>query len=206
LFCVQWKGYSDSVPLSLAQNNQTLIAVFMNGEKLPVDHGFPARLLVPGLFGMENVKWLNAIEPIAGSYAGFWQQRGWEKFAQVNTMSKFTLPQNGASLAADQPVQLAGVAFAGSRGIRRVEVAAMPASHMEGSSQNLQWNAAELVPGNSEITWVLWKYSWRPPAKPGNYMLLVRATDGTGGLQTAQRAPTFPNGATGYHTVQVQVA
>ncbi len=196
--------YSDSIPLTLALADDTIVALFMNGEKLPVDHGAPARLLVPGLFGMENVKWLAGIEPITGHHTGYWQQRGWEKFAGVNTMSKFFLPSNGAQFAVNQPIELAGVAFAGNRGIRAVEIAVIPVSHAE-ITQPATWSKAELSPGGSQITWSFWKSTWTAK-QTGNYALMVRATDGTGSLQTPRRAPPFPNGATGYHTIQVHVS
>jgi len=196
-------GYSDSIPLNLALADNTIVALFMNGERLPTDHGFPARLLVPGLFGMENVKWLTSIEPITGHYLGYWQQQGWEKFAVVNTMSKFFLPLGGAEFGIRQPIELAGAAFAGNRGIRAVEVAAVPMGHSE-TRTPATWNRVDLLPGGSNITWNFWKSVWNPK-QPGNYFLMVRAIDGTGSLQTAQRASTFPNGATGYHTIRIHV-
>ena len=196
-------GYSDSIPLNLALADNTIVALFMNGERLPTDHGFPARLLVPGLFGMENVKWITSIEPITGHYLGYWQQQGWEKFAAVNTMSKFFLPLSGAEFGFRQPIELAGAAFAGNRGIRAVEVAAVPVSHTE-TRTPAAWDRVGLLSGSSNITWIFWKSVWNPK-QPGNYLLTVRAIDGTGSLQTAQRASSFPNGATGYHTTQVHV-
>jgi len=194
-------AYSDSIPLELALSPDAMLALYMNGSELPRDHGFPTRLLVPGLFGMENVKWLTGIQAISGSYrGGYWQTRGWAKFAVVKTMSKISVPQTGAELSIKDPVMIGGVAFAGSRGIQRVELSISRGNETESTS----WSPVELLPDGSAITWRLWQFSWRVE-KPGTYVLSVRATDGTGATQIADSSPIFPSGSSGYHSIRVRV-
>ncbi|TMJ13258.1 MAG: hypothetical protein E6G98_00750 [Bacillati bacterium ANGP1] len=185
-------GYTTAIPMSDALHPDTLLAYEMNGERLPSKHGFPARLLVGGLYGMKNPKWITRIEP-ADHFLGYWEQRGWSQEAVVKTMSKFTTPNSGATLPAGRPAQLGGVAYAGNRGIRAVEC-----SIDDGRS----WLPAAIksVPGPD--TWVLWAMDWTPPG-PGSYLLRVRAADGTGQWQTADEAPTLPDGASGLHRVRV---
>jgi hypothetical protein len=194
-------AYSDSIPVELGLAADTMLAVYMNDDDLPRDHGFPVRLLVPGLFGMENVKWLTGIQVISGSYrGGYWQTRGWAKFAVVRTMSKISVPIADAAVSVKGPIMIGGVAFAGNRGIQRVELGVSLADDAGAAN----WAPAELLQEGSAITWRLWQYNWRP-VKTGTYVLVVRATDGTGMLQVAENAPIFPSGSTGYHSVKVRV-
>ncbi|MER3427181.1 MAG: molybdopterin-binding oxidoreductase [Pyrinomonas sp.] len=195
-------GYTDSIPVQWAQRDETMLAVKMNGETLPRDHGFPVRLLVPGLFGMENVKWLTDIEVVTTDFRGYWQQRGWADTAVVKTMSKFTVPRDGEILQAGQTYEVGGVAFSGNRGISLVEVLIERAGH---NAPGGTWIKAELLPEASPTTWTIWRYLWTPE-KSGEYVLSVRAVDGQGAPQTAERADPFPDGASGYHRIKVNVA
>lgn len=194
-------GYSDSIPVEWAMREETIIAVRMNGETLPRDHGYPARLLVPGLFGMENVKWLSEIEVVTVDYRGYWQQRGWADTAVVKTMSKFTVPRDGEILLSGRTYEVGGVAFSGDRGISSVEVSIERAGHDAIGG----WVEAEILPGASPTTWAIWRYLWKPEER-GEYILTVRAIDGRGQRQTAERSAPFPDGASGYHRIKVNVA
>ncbi|MDR7516834.1 MAG: molybdopterin-dependent oxidoreductase [Armatimonadota bacterium] len=186
-------GYTESLPIADALNPTTLLAYEMNGEPLPPRHGFPVRLLVPGLFGMKNPKWITRIEVVNYDFRGYWEASGWSDEAVVKTMSKFTTPTR-SSLPAGE-VGLGGVAYAGDRGIRKVEYS---------TDGGRTWQQAETAPPLGPFTWVLWAAVWTP-AGPGEYVLKVRATDGTGVLQAARESPPLPDGATGYHTLRIRI-
>lgn len=183
-------GYTTAIPMSDALLPDTLLAYEMNGEPLPSKHGFPARLLVGGLYGMKNPKWITRIEPV-DYFLGYWEQRGWSNEAVVKTMSKFTTP--GATLPTGQRTQLGGVAYAGKRGIRAIEYT---------TDDGRTWLPAAIKPVLGPYTWVLWTADWTPAA-PGTYLLGVRAQDGAGQWQTADEAPTLPDGASGLHRIRV---
>lgn len=185
-------GYFDSFPLDIARREEVIVAYNMNGVPLPNAHGFPARIIVPGLYGMENVKWLDRIEPVDASFRGYWQRRGWQDTAVIKTMSRFDLPVDGTRLPVTE-VEVGGVAFAGTRGISRVEV-----SLDDGAT----WRDAEFEPALSDYAWVIWRVSW-PSPMPGDPTLVVRATDGTGTRQDERRTSTLPSGATGWHRIDV---
>jgi DMSO/TMAO reductase YedYZ molybdopterin-dependent catalytic subunit len=188
-------GYSDSMSVAKALDETTLIAFGMNGFVLPRAHGFPARVLGVGTYGMKNPKWLTSIEVVDRPYRGFWEQRGWSKPALVKTTSRIDTPEDGAMLSADV-VPIGGVAFAGDEGISRVEVS---------TDGRRTWNQALLKTALSPYTWRLWLYRWTPPG-PGQYSIFVRAYDGTGAVQTRVEAPPFPTGASGIDGITVTVA
>jgi Oxidoreductase molybdopterin binding domain/Mo-co oxidoreductase dimerisation domain len=198
-------GYSVGIPIAKAVDEGTILAYQINGEPLPAEHGFPARMIVPGYYGMMNCKWVTSIELVAEPYMGYWQQRGWINEAQYETTSSVVTPGDaqvdqrfGIAAASSLPmglVPIAGIAFAGDRGIEKVEVST------DGGNT---WTQASFKDPLSPYTWVLWTADWNPPAK-GLYFIEVRATDGTGAVQTAQMAAPFPGGATGYGIVDVQV-
>lgn len=188
-------GYSDSIRLDRAMAGDGLIAHTMNGVPLPQGHGFPARIIVPGVYGMKSVQWLTEIEVVAQDYKGYYQQKGWSDEALVKTMSRIDVPGHGATLRGlSQLVQ--GLAFAGTRGIRLVEVS---------TDGGAQWQPATLAPPLSPSSWVFWTYEWTVPG-PGWHQLVVRATDGTGQLQTSIEQDPAPDGASGLHEITVAVA
>ena len=186
-------GYTDSIRIAKALEPDSVVAYLMNGYALPEDHGFPARLLVPDIYGMKNVKWLRAIEVVATDYQGYWMQRGWSDSAIINTNTRIDTP--AALRTSGGMVTIAGVAFAGARGIRSVEVST------DGGGS---WQPATLEAALGMLTWVRWKLDWSPP-KAGKYKVLARSTDGTGALETAIRREPFPSGATGYDAIEVSV-
>lgn len=189
-------GYIESIPLAEALADDTMLVHMMNGEPLPDGHGAPARLIVPGIFGMKNVKWLTQIIAVNEDIKGFWQERGWSDPAPVVTMSKITTPRSGTELSAGMPFKAGGVAFAGDRGIERVEVS------FDGG---VTWRDADLSEPLSPLTWRLWAIEQTPTAAGGVQWITVRATDGTGEVQTAEERSTLPDGATGYHQIRTMV-
>ena len=199
-------GYSVGIPLDAATMESTLLAFEMNGEALPQNHGYPLRAIVPGLYGMNNAKWITSIEVVNYTYEGYWQQRGWEENAMYQTGSSIVIPGNaqvtsvfginGATVLKPGMQPIAGLAFAGDRGISKVEVS---------TDGGQTWTVASLMDPLSNYTWVFWSAEWNPPSV-GYYSLQVRATDGQGNLQTATITSPFPNGATGYDIVDVSVS
>jgi DMSO/TMAO reductase YedYZ molybdopterin-dependent catalytic subunit len=187
-------GYTDSVPIAKALDPDTLVAYLMNGATLPEEHGHPARALIPGIYGMKNVKWLTRIEVVTGDFLGYWMERGWSDVATYNTHVRIDAPRDPARVDAG-PIQVAGIAFAGSRGTRRVEVS---------TDGGTTWADAVLERAPGRHTWIRWRLEWAAPG-PGRYRLLARATDGEGLVQTPVRRPPFPSGSTGYHMVEVTV-
>jgi DMSO/TMAO reductase YedYZ molybdopterin-dependent catalytic subunit len=180
---------------ALAEEREAMVAVGMNGEALPANHGFPARLIVPGLFGyVSATKWLTEIElTTLDAFDAYWVPLGWAKQGPILTQSRIDVPRSGASLSAGSTA-VAGVAWAPDRGIRRVEV----------QVDEGDWADAELSVPISDATWVQWQYRW--DAGAGDHSLRVRATDGKGEVQEERRTPPPPDGARGYHTIDVRVA
>ncbi len=178
----------------MTDGREALVAVAMNGEPLPAEHGFPARLIVPGLFGyVSATKWLTNIELTTWeAFDAYWVPLGWAKEGPILTQSRIDVPRARASLGAGE-VSVAGVAWAPDRGVAAVEVQVD-----EGS-----WEPAELSLAISDATWVQWRYLWSATA--GDHLLQVRATDGTGMVQESRVTRPPPDGARGYHSVQVSV-
>ena len=172
-----------------------MLAVGMNGQPLPQEHGFPVRLVVPGLYGFcSATKWITDIElTTLGAFTPYWVHRGWTQVSPIKTESRIDTPKAGGSLQAGK-VMIAGVAWAQHKGIEQVEV------QVDGG----QWTKATLAVQDEVDTWRQWYVPWQATA--GKHTLAVRATDLTGYTQTPTNKITFPNGATGYHTVQVTVA
>lgn len=199
-------GYDVGIPLDRGLMDGTILAYEMNGVPLPAEHGFPVRAIVPGLYGMMNAKWITEIELVNTVYEGFWQRRGWANNAKYQTHSKIVFPgdalrnrfeelsTNAASIGSKSPI--AGVAFAGDRGISKVEVST------DGGNT---WQSASIKDPLSSNSWVLWALDWIPQNR-GKYNIVVRATDKAGNMQTAEIRDTYPNGATGYHSVEETVA
>jgi DMSO/TMAO reductase YedYZ molybdopterin-dependent catalytic subunit len=195
LLCRSADGMTIGAPARIVLDGRdALLAVGMNGEPLPIEHGFPVRMVVPGLYGYCSAcKWLMDIEATTfGRYDAYWVQRGWAQVAEIRTESRIDTPRRGSTVRPGQ-VAVAGVAWAQHRGISAVEV----------SVDGGRWQPARLSDQVSVDAWRLWRFQW--DAAPGRHSLGVRATDGTGAVQTADLADPFPSGATGYHSVEVTV-
>ena len=179
---------------ALADDREALVAVAMNGEPLPPNHGFPARLIVPGLYGyVSATKWLTEIElTTLDAFDAYWVPLGWSKEAPILTQSRIDVPGSGARIDAGT-VAIAGVAWAPDRGVSAVEV----------QIDEDGWQPAEISSPISDATWVQWVRRW--DATAGDHLLRVRATDGNGDVQTDQKSRPAPNGARGHHAVQVTV-
>jgi DMSO/TMAO reductase YedYZ molybdopterin-dependent catalytic subunit len=189
-------GYAESLPMSLIQGApEILVAYDLDGAPLPVSHGFPARMLIPGHYGMKGPKWLESIDMVDHESGGYWEQQGWDHNAVIKTTARFDVPRDG-DIVKQGSVLLAGVAFAGTRGIQKVEYS---------TDGGRTWTDAQFSAPLSELTWVLWQAMWTPSAE-GAYQLQVRATDASGALEDSHLAPSYPTGASGYHTIQINVA
>ncbi len=187
-------GYSESISLERALNTDVMVAYEMNGEPLSDNHGFPARLIVPGFFGLKSVKWLTKMSPVDQEFEGYWQQRGWTDQPVVKTMSRFDVPASNSSETVGK-VHVGGVAFAGDRGISKVEFS------LDESSTWIE--VGQLTGPLSPYTWVIWTAD-SAVDNPGEVRAVVRARDGDGQLQTEARQGTLPDGATGHHTIRLQ--
>ncbi len=188
-------GWTGGFPTPAASDGRTaLVAIAMNGEPLPARHGFPARLVVAGLYGyVSATKWLSEIELVPwDAFDGYWMPRGWSKEGPVKTQSRIDVPGEDATVDAGAQV-IAGVAWAPTRGIEQVEV----------QVDDGPWRDASLGSVVSDETWVQWQLPW--DATTGRHRIRVRATDGTGATQPEQRSDVAPDGATGWHTVDVRV-
>jgi DMSO/TMAO reductase YedYZ molybdopterin-dependent catalytic subunit len=186
-------GYTDSLPLAKAMDPATVVAYGMNGVALPRAHGYPARIIAPGIYGMKNVKWLERIEVVDYDFKGYWQAgSGWDNIAEIRTGSRIDLPAGGVAVAGGE-LDVAGMAWAGERGIDRVEVS------VDGGRT---WQPAILRRPLARAAWRQWRA--RLPRPAGDATVLVRAVDGTGAIQTASSAPPYPSGATGYDELQVK--
>jgi len=189
-------GYAESLPVTVIQGSpEILVAYALDGAPLPDSHGFPARMLIPGRYGMKGPKWLDSIELVSHESGGYWEQQGWDNNAVVKTTSRFDVPHEG-DIVKLAPVALYGVAFAGRRGISKVEYSA---------DGGRNWNQANLEPALSQLTWVVWSATWMPGSE-GAYSLHVRASDGSKAVQGSGSAPSYPAGATGYHTIRIEVS
>lgn len=187
-------GFTAGFPVAAALDDRdALVAVGMNREILPANHGFPARLIVPGLYGyVSATKWLSEIELTTwDAFDGYWVPRGWSKQAPIKTQSRIDRPRNRAKVEAG-PYTLGGVAWAPTRGVESVEV------QVDGGP----WRAAEVSEPLSENAWVQWKLD--SELSMGNHTISVRATDGSGFTQTEPRVSPRPNGAEGWHTIEVK--
>jgi len=188
-------GFTCGTPTAVLRDGRdALLAVGMNGEPLPVKHGFPVRMVTPGLYGYVSAcKWIIGMELTSfEDYSAYWIQRGWAQLGPIKTQSRIDVPRPGREVPAGR-VAVAGVAWAQHVGIARVEV----------SVDGGQWQQARLAGTTSVDTWRQWVWDWDAP--PGRHTLRVRATDQTGATQPEQERPIFPDGATGWHTVQVEV-
>ncbi|HEY0753157.1 MAG TPA: molybdopterin-dependent oxidoreductase [Ktedonobacteraceae bacterium] len=186
-------GYVVSQPLAVVLEADTLLAFRMNGAELPMRHGYPLRALLPGRFGEENPKWLTRIELTDHFEDGLYSSQGWYN-GPLHTITRIDRPIGRTPFA--PTIEVGGLAFAGNRGIQQVEIS---------TDDGQTWNQAQLAPPLSKDAWVFWTYQWHPTDR-GHYTLSARATDGTGQLETKATQSTVPNGATGYHSVPVDLA
>ena len=188
--------YTDSIHLTKALEPTTLLAVRMNSETLPQEHGFPVRMLVPGIYGMKHCKWLTHIEVVNYDYQGYWQQRGWSDAAPVRMTSRIDTPLTGSTVKTHQTTYIAGVAFSGNKGISEVDIS---------TDAGQTWQRAILKQPLSGFTWVLWELAWQPP-KAGSYTIVARAIDLEGNVQDPNEDPPLPNGSSGYHSISLNVS
>ena len=190
-------GYTVGVPVLKAMNPSSLLALRMNDVTLPTRHGYPARVIVPGLYGMFHAKWVTRITLVRGEFLGYWQQKGWTNRGAIRTTAIIATPAHDTVVAGPVAVAIGGVAFAGDRGVSRVEVST------DGGSS---WRDATLkAPPLSNLTWVLWTIDWTPPGG-GSYRVVARAYDGAGNPQEASPAPPFSEGAAGYDSITLLVS
>ena len=184
-------------PVEVAMDGrEAMLALLMNGEPLPAERGFPARLIVPGLYGyVSATKWLSDIELTTfADFDQYWVERGWEPQAPIKTQSRIDVPRPLERVPPGE-VTIAGVAWAQRRGIQRVEIRV----------DDGEWNEVELATEVNVDTWRQWRWTWAD-ATPGSHRLTVRATDADGNVQTEERQPPFPDGATGWMTLLVTVS
>jgi DMSO/TMAO reductase YedYZ molybdopterin-dependent catalytic subunit len=190
-------GFTAGTPVeALTDGRDALLAVGLNGQPLPIEHGYPARLVVPGLYGyVSATKWVVDMELTRFDRAeAYWTRMGWAPRAPIKTESRIDVPKGGQKLPIG-PVVFGGVAWAQNRGVRAVEVRVDDGG----------WQPAELGASYSNATWRLWSLPWQAKS-PGKHTITVRATDNTGATQTADRVGSVPDGATGWHTVDFTVA
>jgi DMSO/TMAO reductase YedYZ molybdopterin-dependent catalytic subunit len=187
--------YSDSIHLDKALETTTLLAVHMNGVTLPQGHGFPVRMLVPGIYGMKHCKWLKRVEVVEQDYQGYWQQRGWSDPAPIRMTARIDTPLIAVNVPVNQTTYIGGVAFSGNKGISAVDV-----SLDAGNT----WQRAILERPLSDLTWVRWQHPWHPTTR-GTYSLVVRAIDMQGNVQDPNQAPPAPDGSSGYDNFDITV-
>jgi len=201
-------GYYETFRFEKAMEPTTLVAYEMNGEPLPRRHGFPLRLIVPGLYGEKNPKWLTRIELLDEADGrlhrrhgcGFYKEQGWGRQGDaIPTHSRFDAPQvRGdhfeAPFQVGKTVELRGMAFGGDRGISKVEIS---------TDDGKTWDDAEITKPGTRLSWSLWSYQWTPKEE-GETKLVVRATDGEGKLQISEYRDQVPDGATGLHYVRAR--
>ncbi len=193
------EGYSDSIPYELALSKDVFLAYNMNGQPLPPEHGYPLRVVVPGIYGMKNVKWLNRIELVNYDFKGYWEKQGWSDSAVISVMSEILMPMENSRVSPGHYV-IGGIAFGGRHGISRVQI----------SIDDGAWQDAELKSPLARWAWRLWRYDWTP-SRQGEYSIRVRAFDDTGKVQDSSSLlgslfnSAFPDGARGIQTVKVTV-
>ena len=201
-------GYDVGIPLESGMMEGTILAYDMNNSPLTNEHGYPIRAIVPGFYGMMNPKWITEIELVDKTYEGFWQRKGWTNNGISSISSSIVIPGkqpigdrfphlvgDNNNLAAGRNIPIAGIAFAGNRGISKVEVS------IDGGKS---WKTAIIKDPLSQYTWVLWTSGFTAADK-GNYEIVVRATDKNGQIQTSTLEDPFPNGAEGYSKINISV-
>jgi Oxidoreductase molybdopterin binding domain len=195
VFTTSVDGWTCGSPTAVLTDpdHQAMLVIGMNGEPLPIEHGFPVRMIVPGLYGfVSGTKWITDMELTTfDTKRAYWLQRGWGQRAPIKTMSRIDSPGAFGRVSPNSPIT--GIAWAQTKGIEKVEVRV---DHGE-------WRPAELSTEVNVDTWRMFRL--RGPWEPGNHVAEVRATDKTGYTQTTDRAATIPDGASGWHSVQFTV-
>jgi len=195
LLCTSADGFTSGVPVqAVLDGRDALLAVAMNGAALPIAHGFPVRMVVPGLYGYVSAcKWITDIEVTTyAANTAYWARRGWDAQAPIKTESRIDVPADGSTVPAGRTT-VAGVAWAQHKGIDAVQVRA----------DRGPWQQARLAAVPGIDTWRQWAWRWQ--ATPGSHLIEARATDATGYTQTPAQAPPEPNGATGYPAITITV-
>jgi DMSO/TMAO reductase YedYZ molybdopterin-dependent catalytic subunit len=186
-------GFYESVSMMDILDQRALLVYEMNGEPLPHAHGFPLRIYIPNRYGMKQPKWITRINAIDFEGPGYWVDRGWSEEALVVTTSVIDTDEAPSGLSEGDPFAIGGIAYAGPRGISKVEV----------QVDNGGWEEAQLrIPALSPLTWVQWRYDW--PVKPGTHSFQVRAYDRGGTLQITESRAVRPDGATGIHSQKIR--
>jgi DMSO/TMAO reductase YedYZ molybdopterin-dependent catalytic subunit len=188
--------YTDSIHLSRALDPMTLLVHTMNGAPLGPAHGFPARMIVPGIYGMKHCKWITQIEVVTYNFQGYWQQEGWNDDAVINLGARIDVPDDSTALRANRQTFIAGVAFAGVKGVSAVDVS---------TDNGATWQRAALKRPLGAVAWTLWELPWTP-TRADSYGIVARMIDLQGNVQQPVLADPFPNGSTGYHRVYVTVS
>jgi DMSO/TMAO reductase YedYZ molybdopterin-dependent catalytic subunit len=218
-------GYDVGIPLEKGLEDGTILAYDMNRAALTPAHGFPVRAIVPNIYGMMNAKWITEIEIVDYVYEGFWQRKGWSNTARINTLSSIVIPgsaslrtrfrgflptgsnfagssnstsssSSSSSSSSGRTTTVGGIAFAGTRGISKVQVSL---------DNGLTWKDASIKEPLSPYSWVMWAAELNIPSEQvKEYKLTVRATDKTGNVQTSAIREPFPDGSTGYHMINIQ--
>ncbi len=186
--------YSDSVPISRAMQKEVIVATKMNGVPLPPEHGFPARIIVPGIVGMKHVKWLTSLEPVSYDYKGYWQQQSWPDDAPNVLSSRIDLPGDRETISTPT-YRIKGIAFGGLDPIHRVEIS---------TDGGTQWRLATLEPPPSPYSWTPWFFDWAIPQK-GEFILAARAIGRSGRAQATQFGGRAPQGTVDLHGISVEV-
>jgi hypothetical protein len=192
--------YETSITTELAMDESSLIVFEMNGEPLEIKHGFPARLLLPGVYGQKQPKWVTSIRASERDSIGTWEKKGWSNTAAIQVNSKIETPKLRQIIPAHQPFQITGYAFSDTSGIAGVDV-----SIDDGET----WMPADLLPGPDNGVWTLWHWTWEDP-QPGKYVVVARATDGNGQAQGESGTfgvlnNVFPDGTSLMHNLSVDV-
>lgn len=189
------EGYTTGHPVERILRDDVFLAYEMNGKPLPRRHGFPLRIFIPGKYGMKMPKWLTRVEFVDREYLGYWESQGWSNSAERQLRAVLDDPSDSARISGSQFV-ITGYAVADATGVARVEIS------LDGGKT---WQQTDVFsnPVPSQV-WAFWKYVWASPPK-GKHTLRVRAIDRAGRVQTSHRSGEWPSGATGYHTIDVDV-
>ena len=190
-------GYHTAVPIERAMRKEVLLAYKMNGDDLPVEHGYPVRLLNPGHYGVKNPKWIMNIM-LAEKHVGYWEAQGWDPIARVKLATVIRSPENGSQIKVGSVCTVSGAAFDSGNhgGIKSVEVS------IDGGAN---WEPAEIWAKDSPLTWYLWKYTWQVTNQPGKIEIYARSTANNGIVQEVNGFDAENGGATGYHAIDAEI-